>query len=78
MLIGGTYGSLLRTALRGLVTRDKSLGVLVYKVSPADNLELAGKVRPVIDSTFPLEEGAQALRRLGSGLAIGKVIVSPV
>jgi NADPH:quinone reductase-like Zn-dependent oxidoreductase len=78
MLIGGTYGSLLRTALRGLVTRDKSLGVLVYKVSPADNLELAGKVRRVIDSTFPLEEGAQALRRLGSGLAIGKVIVSPV
>lgn len=78
MLIGGTYGSLIRTALRGLITRDKSLGVLVYKVSPADNLELADKVRPVIDSTFPLEHGAKALRRLGSGLAIGKVIVSPI
>ncbi|KFL32585.1 hypothetical protein JP75_03315 [Devosia riboflavina] len=78
MLIGGTYGSLIRTALRGLVTREKSLGVLVYKVSPADNLELAGKVRPVIDSTFPLEDGAKALRRLGSGLAVGKVIVAMV
>ncbi|RYY92425.1 MAG: Zn-dependent oxidoreductase, partial [Chitinophagaceae bacterium] len=62
---------------RGLITREKFLGVLVYKVSPADNLELAAKVRPVIDSTFPLENGAQALRRLGSGLAVGKVIISP-
>jgi NADPH:quinone reductase-like Zn-dependent oxidoreductase len=82
MLIGGTYGSLIRVALAGLCRRDKSLGVLVYKVSPEDNLALAelclsGTLRPIIDNTFPLENGAAALRRLGSGLAVGKVVVTP-
>jgi NADPH:quinone reductase and related Zn-dependent oxidoreductases len=81
-IIGGTFRTLIRTALGGLLRRDKSLGVLVYKVSPEDNLSLAelcrtGTLRPVIDGIFPLESGADAFRRLGSGLAVGKVIISP-
>ena len=80
--IGGTFNSLIRVALAGLFRRDKFLGPLVYKVSPEDNLALAelcstGQLRPIIDSTFPLEEGAKALRRLGSGMAVGKVVVIP-
>lgn len=81
MLIGGTYGSLIRVALAGLFRRDKSLGVLVYKASPADNLALAelcraGTLRPIIDGPFSLEDGARALRRIGSGLAVGKVVIA--
>jgi NADPH:quinone reductase-like Zn-dependent oxidoreductase len=34
-----------------------------------------GKLRPVIDSTFPLEDGANALRRLEQGEQMGKVVV---
>ncbi|MBO9588087.1 NAD(P)-dependent alcohol dehydrogenase [Devosia sp.] len=81
--VGGTFNSLLRVALSGLFRRDKSLGALVYKVSPTDNLALAelcsaGKLHPIIDSAFPLEDAPKAIRRLGSGLAIGKVVVSLV
>ena len=76
IVIGGTFRGLIGVALRGLVTREKSLGVLFYKVSPQDSVELAGKTRPVIDSTFPLEDGAKAFRRLGSGMHVGKVIVT--
>jgi NADPH2:quinone reductase len=35
----------------------------------------AGKVRPVIDSTFPLEQAEQAHQRLQSGAHAGKVIL---
>lgn len=82
-ILGGTFRSLIRTALRGLVIRQKTLGILVYKVLPGDNAALAalcaaGTLRPVVDSTFPLEDGAKAIARLGSGLAIGKVVISMV
>jgi NADPH:quinone reductase-like Zn-dependent oxidoreductase len=36
----------------------------------------SGKVRPVIDSTFPLHEAAAAIRRLESGSAQGKVVIT--
>jgi NADPH2:quinone reductase len=35
----------------------------------------SGKVRPVIDSTFPLASAADAHRRLESGHAIGKIVL---
>lgn len=34
-----------------------------------------GKLRPLIDSTFPLDDGANALRRLEQGEHMGKVVV---
>lgn len=74
--IGGTFGSLISVAVGRFIRRAKELDILVYKVSPADSLELAARVSPVIDSTFPIEDGARALRRLGSGLAIGKVVIT--
>ena len=75
-VIGGTYAGLIGVALAGLVTREKSLGVVVYKPARADSLDLAAKTSPVIDSIFPLEEGAKAFRRLGDGHHLGKIIVS--
>lgn len=35
----------------------------------------AGRLKPVIDSEFPLAEGAQAYRRLAEGKAAGKVVI---
>jgi putative PIG3 family NAD(P)H quinone oxidoreductase len=36
----------------------------------------AGRIRPVIDQVLPLEQAAEAHRRLESGAAIGKVLLS--
>jgi NADPH:quinone reductase-like Zn-dependent oxidoreductase len=36
----------------------------------------AGKVRPVIDRTFPLSQVPEAMRYLESGRAAGKVVIT--
>jgi putative PIG3 family NAD(P)H quinone oxidoreductase len=36
----------------------------------------AGKVRPVVDSKFPLEQAAEAHRRMQSGAHVGKIVLS--
>jgi len=84
VVVGGTFRTLIPVATLGQLLgrqRHQSLGLLVYKVSPEDNAFLAGQcvagaLRPIIDRVFPLEDTLSALRRLGSGQAIGKVIVS--
>ena len=52
------------------VTRASDLQTL------ADLVE-SQKIAPVIDSTFPLSEGVEAMRRLESGAAVGKIVVVP-
>lgn len=37
----------------------------------------AGVIRPVIDSTYPLSEAAQAHRRMESGESVGKILLLP-
>ncbi|MGN6488986.1 MAG: NAD(P)-dependent alcohol dehydrogenase [Devosia sp.] len=84
VVIGGRIPTLLQVAaLGGFVGRGRRqrLGLLIYKPSPADNLELAqrcaaGTLRPIIDGVYPLSRGAEALARIGSGLAVGKVMIS--
>lgn len=85
VVIGGTIGSLLQIAALGALfgrRRRQRLGLLIYRASAADSAELAarclsGALRPVIDGVYGLEQGAVAMRRLGDGLAIGKVVVTP-
>ena len=36
----------------------------------------AGQVTPCVDSAFPLDEAADAMRRLEAGLVRGKVAIS--
>ncbi|MBG6142036.1 NADPH2:quinone reductase [Labrenzia sp. EL_142] len=54
-----------------------------FKTAIAENLEArvwplieAGKVKPVMDSTFPLEHAAEAHRRMESSGHIGKIVLT--
>jgi NADPH:quinone reductase-like Zn-dependent oxidoreductase len=85
VVIGGTVGTLLQVAAFGALVgrkRRQRLELLIYRPSPKDNAELAqrclsGSLRPIIDAVYPLEQGAGALRRLGDGKHLGKVVVVP-
>ncbi|GLQ57785.1 NAD(P)-dependent alcohol dehydrogenase [Devosia nitrariae] len=84
VVIGGSIGTLLQVAALGSMVGRKHgqrLELLMHKPAVADLDDLAarcvkGELKPVIDSTWPLAEGAAALRRLGDGLAIGKVVIT--
>jgi NADPH:quinone reductase-like Zn-dependent oxidoreductase len=58
----------------------KNFRLLMHKPEAADLDKLSelfesGKVKPVIDRTFPLSETAKAVQYLGQGLVKGKVVV---
>lgn len=83
VVIGGRIPSLFQAGVFGGMAgkaRGQKLGLLIYRPSTADNLELAqrcraGTLKAVIDGVYSLERGADALARLGSGLAVGKVVI---
>ncbi len=59
----------------------QKLGTFISKENHEDMLVLkklieAGKVRPVIDRTYPLSEAPQAIRYLEQGHARGKVVIT--
>lgn len=82
-IVGGTPGVLLKAValgpLFGLLS-GKQMRLIMYRPNAADLERLAtyfveGKVVPVIDSTFPIDQAADAVRRLADGHARGKVVV---
>lgn len=82
--VGGSVRSLLRVltvgALAGRLTRRR-LGVLVVKdgprhFEPVAELCVAGDLDIHIDRTFGLDEVPAALTHVGTGRALGKVVVS--
>jgi NADPH:quinone reductase-like Zn-dependent oxidoreductase len=83
LIVGGTARALLRVltigALIGAVS-GRHIGVLAVKPGPGSFTALAercvaGEVRIHIDRTFPLEQTADALARVGDGRALGKVVI---
>ena len=60
---------------------DQRLGRFLVSMNQADLVALAelietGKVRPVLERTYPLTEAAQALAHVGQGHARGKVAIT--
>lgn len=83
-VVGGSVAALLQAAILGpLLGRKKRFGVLIVRPNKGD-LERAaslvgeGTLRPVIDRIFSLTEVAEALRYVGEGRALGKVVISAV
>ena len=83
---GGSMRQIFESLLRSSFVSEKNgrqLGVLTAKPKQEDLIYLkglteAGRVKPVIDKRYPLNETAQALRYLGEGHARGKIVITMV
>jgi len=84
LVVGGPVRRLLQAFIVGGVISklgSKSLGVLMARPNSKD-LEylagevVAGRIKPVIDETFELAEVPEALKRLGEGRSLGKIVVT--
>ncbi len=84
-MVGGTMATLLRVLIGGSVIGPlvgRRVGVLAVKTGP-EHFEplarrcLAGEIDIHIDRTFGLDEVVEALRHVGEGRALGKVVVEP-
>jgi NADPH:quinone reductase-like Zn-dependent oxidoreductase len=82
-VVGGSAAVLLQVVLLGPWFRRRSgkqLRVLMVRPNHQDleflcELHRAGKIAPVIDRVFSLQETPNALRYVGEGRALGKVVI---
>jgi len=81
--VGGSSAVLLHIALLGWVfslAKSKRMGVVLYKpnIGLDRMIELFefGKVVPVIDRIYPLNEADEALRYFGTGKHTGKIVIT--
>lgn len=82
VMIGGSIPSLLQAGLLGAMLSKKDgkrLGVLIHQpnknISMINALVQAGKLKPVIDKVFTLQQLPDAMKYFGSGKVKGKIIV---
>jgi NADPH:quinone reductase-like Zn-dependent oxidoreductase len=87
VMVGGPTGRWFRPADRLLEMAllspfvDQRMGMFIAQLNGADlttlrDLMQAGRVTPVIDREFPMDQIAQAMRYLETGRARGKVVVT--
>jgi NADPH:quinone reductase-like Zn-dependent oxidoreductase len=81
-VVGGSVGALLSAATVGrlLSTGGRRIGVLAVRPSKEDLLRVAGMVvagtlHTAIERTYPLDGAPEALRHLGEGRALGKLVI---
>lgn len=79
LLLGGNLALILFSSLLGRFGKRK-VGILMYQTNEGldemTKLFEAGKVKPMIDSTYPLCEAPEAFRHYGKGKFKGKVVVT--
>ncbi len=84
VMTGGSLAQMFQAMLLGpwiSMTGSKKMGSLASKPNQKDlvfmkELLTAGKVKPIIDRRYPLNEVAQAIRYLEEGHAKGKVVIN--
>lgn len=82
LVVGGTLRAILSAVTLGrlLSTGGRRMGLLVVKPNNTDLARVAemvesGELRIAIDRAFPLDELPEALRHLGEGRALGKLVI---
>lgn len=86
VVIGGSIARMLQVLLLGpfmAITGNKKMGMLAHKPNQEDlnfinELFKSGKVVPVIDSIYRLNEAPEAFRYFGAGNTKGKLVISMV
>jgi NADPH:quinone reductase-like Zn-dependent oxidoreductase len=83
VMVGGALTQVIKTLLFGafMSIGGRKMRFLAAKPNVNDlsyliNLVKEGKIRPVIDRRYPLEETAEAMRYVSAGHARGKVIIA--
>jgi len=83
VVVGGALSQVLKTMIFGSLMSlgDRKMRFLAARPSPKDlafviRLVEEGKVKPVIDRTYPLHQTADAVNYLQKGHARGKVLIS--
>jgi NADPH:quinone reductase-like Zn-dependent oxidoreductase len=85
VFVGGSTATILQAVFLGpLISRrgSKKLGLVPWKPNDKEDLAIleelykAGKVKPVIDKSYPLSEVPEALRYLEEGHAQGKIVIT--
>jgi NADPH:quinone reductase-like Zn-dependent oxidoreductase len=81
-VVGGSVRALLSAATVGrlLSTGGRRIGVLMVRPNKQDLLRIADMVaaealRTTIERTYPLEGVPEALRHLGAGRVLGKLVI---
>jgi NADPH:quinone reductase-like Zn-dependent oxidoreductase len=78
--VGGKTSRILQIVLFGKLSGKHKMHMVGYKANKDLNylVELLkdGKLRPVIDKCFPLEETADAFRYFGEGRFKGKIVIT--
>ena len=78
--VGGKTSRILQLVLFRKLSRKYKMHMIGYKANKDLNhiVELfeAGKIKPVIDKCFPLEETADAFRYFGEGRFKGKIVIT--
>lgn len=82
VVIGGTVPALIAVGLASLSRKaeGQNLGLLIWRPVPAEMTELldlvaTGAIRVALDNVYPLEATGEALRTVGEGRSLGKVVV---
>jgi NADPH:quinone reductase-like Zn-dependent oxidoreductase len=86
VIVGGLMRTIFLTGfLGGRFTRnaERKVAVLVHKPEPRDvdtlgGLFETGRLAPVIDATYPLEQVPEALRHFGTSDFVGKIVVTHI
>ena len=85
MMVGGSLATLLQVLLLGALisrTGSKRIGLNAWEPNKREDLAFladlfeTGKVVPVIDRRYPLNEVPEALRYLDSGHVLGKIVIT--